>query len=531
MVFASLRSKIRVEHVMLAILIVAILLRFCFLDLKLYHHDETIHAWYSFTLATTGAYTYDPVYHGPFLYYVTAGMFNLFGASDFVGRIMPCVFGCALIPLVYWIYRMEFINGKVACIASLFIAISPEILYFARFLRNDTFVIFFSLLMVCALLAWFRYKKWFWLVLAGATAGLCLCCKENAPLIILTFLVFVVYLWWSRKITLPVHWLGHLGITVVVFFTVVFTLYTSFWQHPEMVWSAGPLAISHWLSMHGQNRISSGLGGAFYLVQFFLYELPILILAVVGVVSFFKRPVVRAEGEGNLSFSARVKGVFRRPAEVCVVDREHEFLRFAIFWTIVACLTYAYLGEKVPWLGLHQLLPMIFVAAFGLVYCRRFWRVFLVLSVVFLGAMSGYVCFTPADIPESIVQVQNSENIRGLLDEMHASSTKTLLLGQEVCWPISWYFPGDAWSENIWYYVSVPELSRALSHGADIMIMHDGVSYGDVEGYSRERMVFKYWLDTTSQSPADWITYYFTRFFTLEPIGSINVDVYRKVGV
>ena len=67
---SQIQNRVRVEHVFFAILIVAIILRFSFLDLKLFHHDEAIHAWFSYQLLTEGTYIYDPVYHGPFLYYV-----------------------------------------------------------------------------------------------------------------------------------------------------------------------------------------------------------------------------------------------------------------------------------------------------------------------------------------------------------------------------------------------------------------------------------------------------------------------------
>jgi len=221
---------------------------------------------------------------------------------------------------------------------------------------------------------------------------------------------------------------------------------------------------------------------------------------------------------------------FSRPADVPVINKEREFMRFAIYWTIIACLTYAYVGEKVPWLSLHQLLPMVFVAAFGLLCCVRFRKVFLVLSVIFLLGMTCYVCYTPADIAEPIVQVQNSENIRGIMDEIDASSTKTLLLGQEVCWPFGWYYHGSDWSERLLYYADVPDKKHALSQNANIMLMHDAESYGDIDGYTRERIVFKYWLDNAKNDPMSWIKYYFTRMFTHEPIGSINVDVYRKIG-
>ena len=149
----KIKNRIRVEHVIFAIMILAIILRFAFLDLKLFHHDEAIHACFSYQLLTIGNYLYDPVYHGPFLYYITASMFALFGDSDLVGRILPCITGCALIHLVYWLYRLRYLTGKVAVIAALFLAIAPELVYFSWFLRNDIFVAW-SLLLVVAFLAW-----------------------------------------------------------------------------------------------------------------------------------------------------------------------------------------------------------------------------------------------------------------------------------------------------------------------------------------------------------------------------------------
>ncbi|MDR3102310.1 MAG: hypothetical protein LBU24_03640 [Methanocalculaceae archaeon] len=52
-----------------------------------------------------------------------------------------------------------------------------------------------------------------------------------------------------------------------------------------------------------------------------------------------------------------------------VLNRQVKFVRVAIYWTVMACLMYAYIGEKVPWQSLHQLVPMI-AAAYGCVVCR-----------------------------------------------------------------------------------------------------------------------------------------------------------------
>ncbi|MDO5843650.1 MAG: TIGR03663 family protein [Methanocorpusculum sp.] len=543
---SDIKSRIKVEHVMLAILILAVVLRFCFLDLKLFHHDEAIHAWFSYGLMSSWSYVYDPVYHGPFLYYVTAGMFSLFGASDLVARILPCVFGCAIIPLIYWIYRMKYLSGRTACIAALFVAIAPQMVYFSRFLRNDVFVIFFSLLMVAAFMAYIQKGKWYYLALVGGAGALGLCCKENMPLIIVTFLVFFVYLWWTKRITLPKTWVRDAIIAVLIFLAIVFTLYTSFWQFPMTALTAGPDAISHWLSMHNEQRIAGP--PVFYILCFILYELPILLLAVAGLIIFLANPACqrkKAEREAE-KLSAEtvseetyespepeiqkkkfsVAKLFARPKEPMVINRENEFFRFAIYWTIIACITYGYIGEKVPWLSLHQLLPMIFVAAFVFLYLGKWWKPVLAVSAVILLAVTFYVAYTPTDIPEPIIQVQNSEDLVLLMDEMRESD-KVAIAAQNG-WPFMWYFRGDDWNRMTYYGTQVAD-TTLLSGDYDIIISHDTESYDSLKGYDKKTIRLQYWLDHWSiTTVGGWINYYFTRFFSHEPIGSYNIDVFTK---
>ena len=157
---ASFTDKIKhiftFERVFLLILLLTIILRFWQLDLKLFHHDEAIHSWFSYTLLTKGSWVYDPSYHGPFLYYVTAGMFSVFGASDLVARLFPGLFGTLLVPLVYFIYRLGYITKTQTLIVALFLAISPDMVYFSRFLRHDIFMLFFTMLLLVALLYYFE---------------------------------------------------------------------------------------------------------------------------------------------------------------------------------------------------------------------------------------------------------------------------------------------------------------------------------------------------------------------------------------
>lgn len=545
----SLQRRVRVKHVFLGILLVALILRFAFLDLKPFHHDEAIHAWFSYKLLTEGIYLYDPVFHGPFLYYVTAGMFALFGDSDLVGRVFPALFGTALIPLVYALYRMGYLSGKMAVIAGVFVAIAPEMIYFSRFLRNDVFVVFFSLLIVVAFLAWIQMGKWYYLAVAGVAAGLGMCSKENMPIILVTFGLFFLCLVWSRKIVLPTRWLRDVILAALLFFGIICLLYSSFGAHPEVILTAGPSAIEYWLNMHNQQR----LGGPpyYYVMLFALYELPILLLAGAGVVLYLVRPgaarrreeqepkqeelvhvTVLAEGapqspaavperkRRRFSFAE----LFRRPERLVVLDRQEEFVMFAIYWTIIACLTYAYIGEKVPWLSLHQLVPMIFVAAYALSLSGKYMKPLMVVACAFLLIVMFHVAFTPTDISEPIVQVQNSEDLVVIMAAIDAS--EKVAIASDQGWPYTWYYRGDAWSKFSYYGKMVSE-ETVLAGDFDIVMTHDGDSYESLPGYEKKTIRLSYWIDGAGTlADPGWLRYFLTRD---GQFGSINTDVFTRV--
>ena len=82
------------------------------------------------------------------------------------------------------------------------------------------------------------------------------------------------------------------------------------------------------------------------------------------------------------------------------------FFRFCLVWMLITMAFYAYVGEKVPWLLIHQLLPMCFVAVYKLNWQKT---VIALVGCIFLVTMTWHVAFIPADINEPIVQVQNSE--------------------------------------------------------------------------------------------------------------------------
>ncbi len=93
----------RTANAVLCILAFGTWIRFQDLGKMAYHHDESIHAYYSWKLFDKGPFSndikttpafYDPVYHGPFLYHMGALTFLLFGDSDFTGRFLSRSPGC-----------------------------------------------------------------------------------------------------------------------------------------------------------------------------------------------------------------------------------------------------------------------------------------------------------------------------------------------------------------------------------------------------------------------------------------------------
>ncbi len=531
------------ERIFFIILLVAFILRFSQLDLKLLHHDEAIHSWFSYELLTKGSWVYDPSYHGPFLYYVTAGMLSLFGSSDLIARILPALFGFLLLPLVYCIHRLGYINKNQTLFVALFLAISPDMVYFSRFLRHDIFMLFFTLLLLVALLYYFEKGQTRYSIVAAVAAAGALACKEEMPVILLIFFSFFALAVWMKRFTLPVGWKNDLLIWIFLTIGILAVLYSSFGFHSETLigknfhiglqgvnFQANTTgwyqAVSHWVAMHNEQR----LGGPFYfyIPLYLLYELPIFILAIVATVQFLFKDV------NIFLWGRRVKTwITRRRFELPVRDLASEslrqlhlrkdktgksdiFIQFCIYWIILTMAFYAYVGEKVPWLLIPQLLPMCFVAVYKLNWQKM---VFAILGCVFLLAMTWHVAFIPADINEPIVQVQNSEDMREVMKLMDASDR--VVIASKDYWPLPWYYRGTRW-DKISFYGDITDTKTLTKDHPGVILLHDTASYPSIDGYDKKTYKLSYWFsfyDNQNRLPE----YYLHRDGQM---GSINLDVF-----
>lgn len=525
------------ERVFLLILLAAIILRFWHLDLKLFHHDEAIHSWFSFTLLTKGTWVYDPSYHGPFLYYVTAGMFSLFGASDLVARLLPALFGTMLIPLVYCIYRLGYITRAQTLVVALFLAISPDMVYFSRFLRHDIFMLFFTMLVVVAILYYFERGQLRYVIIGALAAGGALCCKEEMPFILLIFITFFGFALWRKRISLPPQWKNDLLIGVLIIAGVLITLYSAFGMHPEtlvgqnfQVNSTGWYqAVDHWVSMSAEQR----LGGPFYfyIPLYLLYEVPIFLLAIVGTLQFIATDsslILAGKRLKNWIATRRFElstadlaatSLTQIKASKSASDKSNLFFQFCIYWMILTMAFYAYVGEKVPWLIIHQLLPMSFVAVYKLNWQKV---AFALIGCLFLALMIWHVAFIPADINEPIVQVQNSEDLRTVMGIIDNSSH--VVLASQDYWPLPWYYPEPIWNKKITFYGQKEDITTLTATNPDTIILHDTESYDSIPGYSKQTYKLDYWFSYYDNQDR-LLDYYFHRDGVM---GSINLDIFTR---
>jgi uncharacterized protein (TIGR03663 family) len=183
--------RLSVEQALyLGILAVGFALRIWDVGSRAMHGDEAVHAWMAWRLFTGQGYQYDPVYHGPLQFPVTAVFFFLFGDSETSGRLMSVLFGTALIGLPFFLRREM---GRIAAlIAAFLIAVSPEFVYDSRLERDDSFTVLFAMVLAIAIFGYLRTRRLRFVYLGAAAAALSLAAMENTYITYFMFGSFIV---------------------------------------------------------------------------------------------------------------------------------------------------------------------------------------------------------------------------------------------------------------------------------------------------------------------------------------------------
>ena len=177
--------------VLIAIVLIAGLLRFWDLGERAVHHDESLHGYYSWYMSTGGGFNHNPLLHGTVQFIATSFVFRLFGASDMTLRLLPALLGVIVVALPYLLFRHK-MGTWGALIASGLLAISPGILYFSRFARNDIYMVLITLVLFWTMWAYMDTRRLRYLVIASAALGIGFATKEIMYLIVLVPITFLI---------------------------------------------------------------------------------------------------------------------------------------------------------------------------------------------------------------------------------------------------------------------------------------------------------------------------------------------------
>ncbi len=149
------------------ILILAAISRFYILGARVISHDETSHVYYAWRLVQGMGYTHTPLTHGPLQFHLVALSYFFFGDNDFTARIPAALFSIATI--IFLIRYRRYLGKYGFIVTSIMMLISPFMLYYGRYVRNEAFVGLFGLITIWAILRYLETGKpkfMYWLTAA-----------------------------------------------------------------------------------------------------------------------------------------------------------------------------------------------------------------------------------------------------------------------------------------------------------------------------------------------------------------------------
>lgn len=382
-----------------ASIVLGLLLRWILLDMRPYHHDESLHGMYGryfYDFPNANFYKYDPMLHGPMLYNSLRFIYAMFGESLWAARTPVCIMG-SLFMVVPFLYRRYF-TPTATLLLTATVALSPTMVYWSRFLREDYWVIsgmLFSLFgFTIASRAWKPL-----LVMLGITIQWCT--KENVFVTLAVFGGFLAFEFafqvfvhksWDTYISRIARFVKeNLPLTVVSFIVsaVVFCwFYGAGFRYPQgIIDGLGGKAIEYWSKHHAMERIKGPFNFHVYVTAW--YELPVFVAFLTHIALFYRRalpqirfcavlvcvgilfawiatPEQQIEQLGiwkpfKLKNKLDIVGLFILLFHAPLVTIHHmlkkeRVLATAGYFCTATFFVYSYLGEKVPWLSVYPLI-------------------------------------------------------------------------------------------------------------------------------------------------------------------------------
>ena len=190
----------RLEWAFLLVALAAAAMRLWELGGRTMHYDEAIHLHFAWKLAQGTEFVHSPWMHGPLQIELVAVLIRTLGDTDFVARLPYALFGVALVILPYFLRRQ--IGAPAAICAAVILTLSPALLYFSRFGRNDILMAVWALLLLILLWRYTENSRARYLFGAAIVVALMLATKETAYFVILFMGLAAFGLAWRRWLPL-----------------------------------------------------------------------------------------------------------------------------------------------------------------------------------------------------------------------------------------------------------------------------------------------------------------------------------------
>jgi len=453
-----------VKKILVALLLIALVSRLAFIDLRPPDHDESVHAWFAYRqVIESPAYKYDPAFHGPFLYFAISLSFLVFGDSDFSARLPVALFS---ILGIFFAFKFERWIGRGAYIFAGFLLISPSVLYYSRYARDD--VIGISCF-VAAIYLYMRYresKKVLYAVAASLFLAIIFTAKENwVQYFAVFFLSVIVDMILRRDFRINLRALIPSGALFIFFSSFLYSsafAYAIHWENwPGVMFSWDWVerfvdrSLPYWFSQ----GVSSPHDKPLYYFFNLLLRYEFLPLAIA---------------------MASLPLVFRKIRDLSFVEI------LAICWLVIAFVFYNAMSYKTPWLVVHLATPLAF---FGTVFAgeeifvnKNFRLVYLFgfFATVLVSFHVTYIDYNNVvDQPLIYVQtqwgaVEMAEKIRELLQE---GNKVAVFAVDGHYWPLPWMLrhEADKYQANLLFTNSCPQ-------GYDYVFVVER-DYGCLQGY------------------------------------------------
>jgi uncharacterized protein (TIGR03663 family) len=304
-------------------------------------------------------------------------------------------------------------------------------------------------------------------------------------------------------------------------FLVVYTLlFTTFLTNPGGLREGLVGSIDYWLSQQDVNR--GAQPWFYYLYVIPAYEWPVVLLGLAGAVVALRRPS-----------AGRV---------------------LLIWWFVASLVVFSWASERMPWLVIHPLLPLILLAGIaaqavwehrGRVWARVVAVAAAVAAVVWIYSSVQLSYVRPTDPGEFMVQVQSSQDVPEVRDELvrlhsalAAGSSDPVVFQVDnwggTGWPWAWYLR----DLPIGYYdMSQPD---AVPLGPVLLVADPSHAAMDprLENYVSRRFRLRVWWVTpwTAAGVGDWARWFLDRkawsqTATMDEWLYVRRDVAERLGV